>query len=423
MPEEYDNDLLQEGILHFRAKEFALARRYFERALDAAHDLQIRAQANYYLSQVEDDPKLKRQFLEETLAIDMGHAGARRALAILDGKLNPSEIVNPEAVPIPIPGTSEIESRRFTCPRCGGRMVYSPDGTSLVCESCHSPQIMNSGNSAAEQDFFVAMANGKGFRKTISMKTFQCQGCGASFMLAPTELSAICAYCGSLHVVALEQVRELVEPDSIIPMAIDQKQAAAILAQWLAGKRIVPNTAGDSPRGIYQPVWAFNFIGSLPWSGRVIRNNQELPVSGECLSQFTNVCIPASTKLGAQFLELLPGYSLESAPAYDPRFLSGWAAQVYQTTMADAALEARRITVERICRDIHREHGHVIDLHYSTSAISITSYQLILLPVWLMSYSFKNQVHRVLINGQTGTVLGGIPRLGLKDRLENLRSA
>ena len=96
---------------------------------------------------------------------------------------------------------------------------------------------------------------------------------------------------------------------------------------------------------------------------------------------------------------------------------------LYETTMANAALEARRITVERICSDIHHEHRHVVDLHYLTSAISITSYRLILLPVWLMDYPFKDQVNRVLINGQTGTVLGGIPRLGLKDRLENLLGA
>jgi hypothetical protein len=120
------------------------------------------------------------------------------------------------------------------------------------------------------------------------------------------------------------------------------------------------------------------------------------------------------------FLELLPEYSLKAAPAYDPRFLAGWPAQVYETTMAEAALEARRISVERICRDIHVEHGFVLDLHYSTSGISITSYRLIMLPVWLMDYSFEDQTHQVVINGQTGTVLGGIPMRGLKDRLENL---
>ena len=57
MPEEYDNDLLREGILHFKAKEFPLARRYFERALDSADDLQTQAEANYYLSQVDRRPQ------------------------------------------------------------------------------------------------------------------------------------------------------------------------------------------------------------------------------------------------------------------------------------------------------------------------------------------------------------------------------
>ena len=96
MMTEYDNDLLREGILHFKSKEYALARRYFERALDAADDLQTRAQANYYLSLVTDDPRKKRQFLKKRLRIDMGHAEARRSLAILDGKLNPAEIINPD---------------------------------------------------------------------------------------------------------------------------------------------------------------------------------------------------------------------------------------------------------------------------------------------------------------------------------------
>jgi Zn finger protein HypA/HybF involved in hydrogenase expression len=420
MSEKYENDLLKEGILHFHSKEYALARRYFERALDAANDLQTRAQANYFLSQVEDDPRMKRQFLEETLAIDMGHAGARRALAILDGKLTPTEVVNPDAIPVAVEGTQPARSERFTCPQCGGRMVYSPDGTSLVCENCSCQQRLNTKMPGAEQDFFVAMANGKGFRKTISVKTFQCQGCGANFLLAPTDLSAICAYCGSTQVIVRDEARELIEPDAVIPMAFDQKQAAVFLAQWLAGKRIVLQPSDRSPRGLYQPVWAFALIGSLPWSGQVIRNKREVPVSGECPAQFNDVCIPGSPKLGGLFLEFLPEYSLATAPAYDPRFLAGWPAQVYEMTMADAALEARRISVQRICRDIHLEHGHVTDLHYSTSGISITSYRLILLPVWLIDYSFENQTRHVIINGQTGTVLGEIPKRGLKGRLENL---
>ena len=105
MPTEYDNDLLREGIFHYKVKEFDTARNYIERALENADDLQTRAQANYYLSLLTDDPVQKRKYLEETLAIDMTHAEARRALAILDGKLKANDIVNPDRMPAPVTGT------------------------------------------------------------------------------------------------------------------------------------------------------------------------------------------------------------------------------------------------------------------------------------------------------------------------------
>jgi DNA-directed RNA polymerase subunit RPC12/RpoP len=420
MPDDYDDNLLKQGILHFRSKEFGLARRYFERALDTSNDLKTLAEANYYLSQVEDDPRQKRKFLEETLAVDMGHAGARRALAILDGKLKKEEIVNPNALPAPVPGMTSVQADRFPCPQCGGRMVYSPDGTSLVCESCSRQQKLDTRTPGPEQDFFVAMANGMGFRKTGSAKTFNCQGCGAKFVLTPSELTGVCAYCGSAHVIVSEKASELVEPDAIIPMVVDQKQAREQVAKWAAGKRFEPQQTVASPRGLYLPVWAFNLIGSIPWSGQVIRNKREMPISGESPALYNDICVPGSTKLATQLLELMPEYSLSSAPAYDPRFLSGWPAQVCERSMSDAALEARRITVERICRDIYIGHGNVLHLRYSASSISITSYRLILLPLWIADYTLEDESHQMVINGQTGTVLGDIPSRGLKDRLEDL---
>ncbi len=156
MPEDYDNDLLREGILLFKVKEFAQARRYLERALSVADDPQTKAQANYYLAQLADDPVQKRHFIEETLAIDMTHAGARRMLAILDGRLDPASIVNPEALPAPSRGVQAVEVDRFTCPHCGGRMVYAPDGASLVCEYCSGQQQLESNTPADGAGFFYS---------------------------------------------------------------------------------------------------------------------------------------------------------------------------------------------------------------------------------------------------------------------------
>ena len=130
---------------------------------------------------------------------------------------------NPEALPAQSTETQRARADRFTCPKCGARMVFDGDGRTLICEHCARSQGLNNSAPEFEQDFILAMATGKGHRKPVAMKTFNCQGCGAQFLLPPEKISSVCAYCGSPHVVVGTQ--DLVEPDAIIPMAFDQHQA------------------------------------------------------------------------------------------------------------------------------------------------------------------------------------------------------
>lgn len=430
MSSDYDNDLLNEGILNFKAGEFDKARDYLERALEVADDDDTRARANFYLSRLTDDPARKRTYLEETLAIDMTNAEARRDLALLDGRLKPDEIVDPEAQLPTAPGTVTVKADHFTCPKCGGRMTYAPDGCSLVCEYCQRTEPLKAEPPGKEEDFFVAMADGLGQRKPVSMVTFQCQGCGARFFLAPQEISAICAYCGSAQVVATQDRRELLEPDAILPMAFDQKRATRHLVDWVEGHKIQPQGKVLEPRGLYLPVWIFDIIGNVPWRGyRYTRSGldvvsilsgsgqQKGPASGEYPVQFDNVCVAGMHKLADLLVKTLPGFDFLTVPAYDPRFLSGWPAEIYEVSMADASLDARRISVERVCQGIKTDLDGVHDLTCSPSTIAVTAFKLVLVPVWLTDYTYEGRSCRVLINGQTGETVGETPSHGILGRI------
>ncbi len=258
------------------------------------------------------------------------------------------------------------------------------------------------------------MADGSAFRKTLSVKTFECQGCGAAFLLAPSEISSTCAFCGSGHVLALDRQQELVAPDAILPMKLGQQQAASKLADWLNENGTQRQGVLDKPQPIYLPAWVFDLTGNVPWSGRETDSRKAQRVSGEIPAQFYDLCIPASRSLSELFLRLLPGYILAGAPAYDPRFLSGWPARVYDLPMAEASLEARRLAVEQIRARLQAEHGDLADLQYSTSAIALTACRLFLLPVWVAGWSLAERNFRVLINGQTGDVLGETRHSGVK---------
>ena len=420
MPSEYDNDLLREGILHYRVKEFNTARNFIERALENADDQETRAQANYYLSLLSDDLIQKRKYLEETLAIDMTHAEARRALAVLDGKLKANDIIDPDGNPDPVIGSGTVQADRFTCPKCGGRMVFAPDGASLICEYCNQNQPLSSTAVTTEKDFIVAMANGSGQRNPVAVQTFRCQGCGATFILAPDEISATCAYCGSVHVVAQDEKLQMIEPDSILPMAFDQKQASWHLAHWVESMKVTPQEQIQVGRGLYLPIWTFDIIGAIPWNGMVYRDKRDVPVSGQYDVTSNDVRILGSKKVADLMVETLPEFDLSHATAYDARFLAGWMADVYDLPMAEASLEARQIVVEHMRAMIHQEFGQVHNLDYSTSGIMVSGFKFILVPVWVTDIKIHDQSWRALINGRTGSVHSKIPEPRMAGWLDNM---
>ena len=418
MPSNYDDNLLREAILNIKARDFSLARRYLEMALEMADDSETRTQANYWMSQICSDPLEKRKYLEETLANDPGHPEARRALAILDGKIKAVEIVNPDKLPVQATGTQPAAADRFTCPKCGGRMVFDGDGRTLLCEYCARNQILNKAAPEFEQDFVLAMATGRGHRAPVTLKTFNCQGCGAHFILPAQQISAVCSYCGSAHVIVL--TKELLEPDSIIPMAFSQRQAGQFLLKWMEKHRLLPAGKPQAPLGLYLPIWTFDMLGRIPWSGTVYRNDKVVPVSGDENASFNDILIPAVHSLSDLLPKILASFDTLNAPGYDPRYLSGWPAEVYEQTMSDASLEARKQAVERIRGRIRSEKGYINDLNYSTAGLSILSFKLVLIPLWHTTYALEGHDFRVVINGQTGTVYGEMHNQGILSWLEDV---
>jgi DNA-directed RNA polymerase subunit RPC12/RpoP len=411
MPSDYDNNLLRQAILHARVGEYDLAQRYLERAIELADDHETRVQSNYWMSVVIRDPAEKRKYLEETLANEPTHPEARRALALLDGRLQPGELINPDALPGPAAQTQAATTDRFTCPTCGGRMAFAPDGRSLVCDFCSRNQTLAAAAPQQEQDFILSMATRRGHRPPQTVKTVSCQGCGAQFVLPPEQMASACPYCGSNHVV--HGTHDLIAPDAIIPMTLDQRQAAQRLVAWAQQRELTPQGKVQAPRGVYAPVWSFDLLGNIPWRGTLQRDRQRVPVNGEKLVSFNEVCVPGAPKLADLLPKIMSGFDTANAPAYDPRYLAGWPAELPTLALADASLEAREQAAQRLRSLLRTEIGPVSDLGYSTAGLAIQTFQLILVPLWLTNFPYDGQEYPVIINGRQGSLHCEIPPRGL----------
>ena len=399
-------DLLIRGRAAAKSKEKAEARRYLERLLNLAPPVDERLEALYWLSEVCDDPKEQRELLEEILANNLGDARARRKLAILDGKLRPEEIVDADRAPAQVGGEKNARTRSFTCPKCGGRMTYAPDGVSLVCEYCARSERIAPAAQSSEEDFLVAMVTAKAQHRPVSMQAVTCTGCAATFVLPPETITQTCPYCQTPYAVEQVELRTLDAPDSILPFSVTTELSREALKDWLEADPPDGMVKVSRPSGIYLPVWLFNIGGQVDWSGTVTKNKRRVPVSGSRVIDLPNLLVPATKRLPECLAPALRGYDLDALQPYDARYLAGIPAETFQVAAGDASLEARRMAMQWITREVRigEIDAEVDDFRLRTNNMLVEGYRLALVPLWLLYYVVDERQYQVAVNGQTGAV-------------------
>lgn len=413
MFEELSQSLLRSGIIEAKAGNKDAARRYLDRALTDTSTPDILCEGWYWMGIVTDDSVEKRKAFENCLAYDLHHARARRELAILDGNLKREDIVDPNQLPPAPDGLRNVSTDRFMCPTCGGRMTFSPDGQTLVCEYCTRKQGLETANKEAEEkDFIVNIATARGHSKPSRQQIFHCNSCGAEYILPPAILSKTCSYCNSPQVIQLENDRELLAPAGIIPLVFDQKQAIQFLVQYVEKNKIKPGKKVEPPRGLYLPIWTFDIGGEVDYVGerveendnpfieqrekKVVRVNDSYPVL------VNDMPIPASRKIAARMARLLPTFNLNEIKPYDPGYLSNWPAEVYDIPMANASLDARGQAFKNLKRELPDKLYPTRLISASSARMQVDSFKLVLLPVWMTAILMDGNESILLINGQNG---------------------
>jgi predicted RNA-binding Zn-ribbon protein involved in translation (DUF1610 family) len=483
------NELLSRGLAAAvsgdpRDKEEAVF--YLEWALRSKPEPDQEMQAWYWLSRLTDDPARKRECLENVLAVRPTHPDARRELAILDGRLKPSDMrTDPMQPAAPVTTGGQIDPAQvstFPCPKCGAKLHYDPSMGVVRCQFCgaqadaegkmveDAPSIGVVGGSGmvSEQDWVAAIYTDEGHRWALpSESILKCGSCGASVTFAPSVVSGKCPYCGSPQLIKIEAstLGELREPDGIVPFAVGSAGVQEAVWAWLDEQSrliSVPNDLKDaaalvSGTPVYLPFWTFDVSGNIEWSGYVRADGDIAGVSmddfdtvfrlggvagllltgaydmaaqnaaglaakkfgsnnltyatGSAAVILPNMTVPASGSLPKEQLDKL-AYDPKAAVPYREELLAKWPAEVYTLSMADASLTARERAMKQADKEIEIQTGGTdpASLRVDRTGLAVLSYKLLLLPVWVVMYTYRGQVYRAVVNGQNGTVEGDVPR-------------
>lgn len=287
------------------------------------------------------------------------------------------------------------------CSSCGSALRYDPDSNQMICAYCgnhYDPETIRP-------------------HKYMEANLCTCTACGAELMINDLETATFCSFCGQPTIVYSGRITEL-QPDTIVPFQVTREEAVAAIRRSLKKKWFVPREIRhfdvERLRGIYMPYWAMegdyekrSMIRANHGSARVKRWWQHYR-HGTC--QFSTMLADASRRLADESSQRLEPYDMTKAVPFTPAYLSGFYADRWDVDQEEAASivkqRVRHLYEEKELEKISGRDASVMEFR---DDIQIRELEYTMLPIWFLTFRYRDQPYTFLVNGQTGKVVGGVP--------------
>lgn len=300
----------------------------------------------------------------------------------------------------------------------------------------------NSEIAAASEDGSLDGVYRGDTNKRMEVKLYTCTFCGAALMINGSETSTFCSFCGQPTVV-FDRVSKEYQPDFIIPFKITAAQAERNIRERFGKGQFIPreikNFTVEDLRGIYIPFWLFtSFIREKANIIQQVQRNASESYNGMITSMgnhYTNivnknekedrlmyrdvecvynrVALDASRKLNDELAQRLVPYNMDELLEFDPKLMTGFYADRYDVMSREAAPLAYKLCCDYISEDMmetvmgsNRGNTRIVK---AINQYYVENIEYAMLPAWFLTFRSKGQVYTVLVNGQTGKVVGNVP--------------
>ena len=331
-------------------------------------------------------------------------------------------------------GRSATAREKFACPACGADAHWNPAKHALVCPFCgtESPATLETRGTETvivEHDLVAALREVPDSKRgwQTDKVSVKCQSCQAISVFDPARVAQRCEFCGSAQLVPYEQVKDAFSPESLLPFAIAESKARDLVRGWYARQWLAPNNLNaraltDTVHGVYLPYWTFDAKVHASWTaesgryydvvvnGKEERRTQWTRVAGELDHFFDDELVCASTGVAARHLRRVEPFPTQSLVPYDPGYVAGWTVEKYQIDLLRAAQQSRLMMEGKIRQLCAAQVPGDTQRNLQVEAtFSDQSFKHILVPVWLLTYTYGARSFQLVANGVTGRIAGERP--------------
>ena len=232
----------------------------------------------------------------------------------------------------------------------------------------------------------------------------------------------MCIFCGN-PVIVFSRIAKQRRPQLIVPFKVTKKEALKAIRKHFNKGIFIPSKVKHfketQVRGIYIPYW---IADAEHYGSVIIVGSIEKPKSGEPDTDYygragmitiRDFPVDASRILPYDISSRLEPYGIRNAEEFNEDYLAG-----FYSSIADDKFDGLSDLIEKRAAAIFEEEAkgdlmgaypeRIIEAVHHTE-IDYGSLRYAMLPAWFVIYEHKGKHNTILVNGETGKVVCGVP--------------
>lgn len=330
-----------------------------------------------------------------------------------------------------------MDAIQYKCPNCNADLKFNPETQKLSCEYCLSsfsmediligtetdktniPEINEVKEASEEEKLY------REFEEHTNL--YHCSSCGADIMADDQQTALFCYYCHN-PVILSGKLTGSFKPGKVIGFKLTKDTAVQKFRTWIGERWFVPSDFKSEQQlekitGLYVPFWIADCDLTADYCalGKKVRSwtsgNYRYTETKEFrIVRRANIFtdgIPADgeSKIDDLLMESIEPFDYKEIKDFSMSYLSGFYADKYDVDKAEVFPRIRIRATEASKRLINSSVSGYTTVVPSIENYNIinTKWQYMLLPVWFMTYKYKDKMYEFAINGQTGKLAGTPP--------------